>query len=189
MKKINLILLLALAPTIGFSQNLKDEVPEPKTKLEQFTARTGVVIIRGFHEIGSAQGLYSTSVNVECKEFTNVSDGSKQYGITIECFKEDGRYDKKHTSFIDYDEIDSLVKGIEYISKIKGDVTKLEDFQADYTTRGDLKISIFSSGDGVKAAVTSGKYGSVAAYFSLSELVKVKELIIKAKSKIEEVKA
>jgi len=190
MKKTILALSLSIfIIPASFAANLKDSVPVAKTKLEQFSAKTGVVLIRGFHKIGSAQGLYNTSVNIESKEFTNVTDGTKQYGITIEAFKEDGRYDKKHTSFIDYDEIDSLVKGIEYISKVKPDVTKLEDFQADYKTKGDLKISTFSSGSKVMAAVTSGNIGGVASYFNIEDLAKVKELILKAKTKIEEVKA
>ena len=187
--KILLSLVLLLFSAFSSGQNLRDSVPEVKTKIEQFSAKTGVVLIRGFHKIGSAQGLYSTSVNVESKEFTNVSDGTKQYGITIETFKEDGRYDKKHTSFIDFDEIDSLIKGIEYISKVKAEVTKLENFQADYTTRGDLKISTFSSTNGVMAAVTSGKIGSVAAYFNIADLEKIKQLVIQAKQKIESIKA
>jgi len=191
-KMKNTIIALAISTLLmpaGYAANLKDSVPEAKTKLEQFSAKTGVVLIRGFHKIGSTQGLYNTSVNVEAKEFTNVTDGTKQYGITIEAFKENGKYDKKHTSFIDYDEIDSLVEGINYITKVKPDVTKLEDFQADYKTKGDLKISTFSSGTKVMSAITSGNIGGVAAYFNIEDLAKVKDIILKAKAKIEEVKA
>jgi len=187
----SIIIALAITTLListAYAANLKDSVPEAKTKLEQFSAKTGVVLIRGFHKIGSAQGLYSTSVNIQAKEFTNVTDGTKQYGITIEAFKENGKYDKEHTSFIDYDEIDSLVKGINYITKIKPDVTKLEDFQADYKTKGDLKISTFSSGTKIMSAVTSGNIGGVASYFNIEDLAKVKDLILKAKAKIEEVK-
>lgn len=189
MKKVIVITSITLISISAFSQNLKDTIPQGKTKLEQFSAKTGVVMIRGFHKIGTAQGIYNTSVNIQSKEFTNVSDGTKQYGITIEAFQEDGRYDKQHTSFIDYDEIDSLIKGIEYISKVQTDVTKLEDFQADYTTKGDLKISTFSSGDKIMAAVTSGNIGGVAAYFNIEDLAKVKDLIIEAKKKIDSIKA
>ncbi|EHK5111881.1 TPA: hypothetical protein I7759_21225 [Vibrio vulnificus] len=187
MKKISILALAVLSCNV-FAANLKDTVPEAKTKLEQFSAKTGVVLVRGFHKIGTVNGLYSTLVNVESKEFTNVTSGQKEYGITIEAFKEDGRYDKKHTSYIDYDEIDSLISGIDYISKIKPDVTKFQDFQADYTTKGDLKISTFSSGDRVMAAVSSGKIGGVAAYYNLEDLSKIKDLIVKAKAKIREVK-
>lgn len=190
MKKTIIALTVStLLMSTAYASDLKDSVPEAKTKLEQFSAKTGVVLIRGFQKIGSIQGLYSTSVNVETKEFTNVTDGTKQYGITIEAFKENGNYDKEHTSFIDYDEIDSLVEGINYITKVKPDVTKLEDFQADYKTKGDLKISTFSSGEKVMAAITSGTIGGVAAYFNIEDLAKVKDIILKAKAKIEEVKA
>jgi len=74
-----------------------------------------------------------------------------------------------------------LVKGIDYISKVKPDVTKLEDYQADYKTRGDLKISTFSSGNKVMAPVTSGSIGGVVAYFNIDDLAKAKNLILQAK--------
>jgi len=189
MKKTFITLaIVALFLPSAYAQNLNDLEAKAKTKIEQFSARTGVVLIRGYEKIGSAQGLYDTSVNIQSKEFTSVNDGSKQYGITIETFKENGKYDKKHTSFIDFDEIDSLIQGINYISEVKPDVTKLDDFQADYTTKGSLKISTFSSGDRLMAAVTSGSIGGVEAYFNIEDLAKIKELLIKAKEKIESIK-
>jgi len=188
-KAATLFAAFALSTPFAFAQNLSDTVPKAETKIEQFSAKTGVVIIKGFEEIGSLQGLYSTSVNIESKEFSNVSDGTKQYGITIQAFKENGKYDKKHTSFIDYDEIDSLIQGIEYIGKVKPDATKFKDFQADYSTRGNLKISTFNSSDRLMAAVSSGRVGAVAAYFNLQDLDKLKSLIIKAKEKIEQNKS
>ncbi len=77
-----------------------------------------------------------------------------------------GNYEKDHTSFIDYDEIDSLIQGIDYISNVKPDVTEFENFQADYSTKGDLEISTFSSNDKLMAAVSSGNIGRVTAYLS-----------------------
>ena len=190
MKKLIIIVsVLLMYVGVSYAENLKDKIPEAKTKLEQFSAKTGVVLVKGFQKIGTAQGMYNTSVNIESKEFTNVSDGTKQYGITIEAFQEDGRYDKKHTSYIDFEEIDSLIKGIEYISGVKPEVTKFENFQADYATKGDLKISTFSTGGKIMAAVESGNIGAVSAYFNLSDLKKIKDLIIKAKKAIEKIKA
>ncbi len=82
---VSLGLILLLSPT-AFAAESQNPVPEAKTKIEQFSARTGVVIVRGFQRIGKVGGLYSTAVTVESKEFTNVSDGSKVYGITIETY-------------------------------------------------------------------------------------------------------
>lgn len=101
MKKLVYVMIgmLYLAPLAASATNLKDEIPTPKTKLEEFTAKTGVVIVRGFEEIGTVSGLYDTSIKVESKEFVNVSTGKKEYGITIEVKKEDGDYDKESTSY------------------------------------------------------------------------------------------
>jgi hypothetical protein len=179
---------IGLSIGIANAENLKDTSAPAKTKLEQFSAKTGVVIIRGFQKIGSIQGLYNTSVNIESKEFTNVTDSTKQYGITIETFEEDGRYDKKHTSYIDFDEIDSLTQGIDYIFKVKPNVTEFENFQADYKTKANLEISTYSTENKVMAAITSGTIGGVAAFFNIEDLPKIKNLLLEAKKKIESIK-
>jgi hypothetical protein len=189
MKKLVLFLFVLLAAPISlYAQNLKDQIPSPKTKLEEFSARTGVVIIRGFEEIGYVYGLYNTSVKVEAKEFVNVSTGKKEYGITIEVKEEKGRYDKDSTSYIDYDEIESLISGIDYIAKVDKSSTKFSNFQADYNTKGDFKISTFSTSGKIMVAVSSGHVGRVAAYFNLSTLSEIRSLIEGAKNKIDALK-
>lgn len=190
MKKLSCLFLVVffVAPLSLHAQNLKDQVPSPKTKLEEFSARTGVVIIRGFEEIGLAYGLYSTSIKVEAKEFVNVSTGKRKYGITIEVKKEDKRYDKESTSYIDYDEIESLISGIDYIAKIDKSRTKFSNFQADYNTKGDFKISTFSTAGKIMVAVSSGHIGKVSAYYNLSSLTEIRTLVQKAKTKIDTLK-
>jgi hypothetical protein len=155
------------------------------SKLEAFNAKTGVVMIRGFEKVGSIFALYGSQLDVESKEFINVSEGTTQYGITIELIKMVGQSNIKKKSYVDYDEIDSLIEGIDYITKISPSVTEFEHFQADYKTRGDLKVSIFSSNEGVLGVVTSGKEGGVSIYFKLDTLTQVKALLLHAKRRID----
>ena len=95
-----------------------------------------------------------------------------------------GRLERENTSYIDIDEIDSLVKGIEYLSKVSKDVTKLDQFEVDYRTKGDLRITVFNSPRGVSAAVSSGTVGRTRAFIELAELEKLRDLILAAKSKL-----
>jgi len=166
------------------AQNLKDQAPSPKTKLEEFSARKGTVIVRGFEQVGVASGRYGTSIKVEAKEFIDVSTGKKEYGISIEVKKRDIRYDKESTSYIDYDEIESLISGIDYIAKVDKTSTRFQNFQADYNTKGDFRISTFSSEENIMVEVSSGTIGSVKAYFNLSSLSEIRSFIEKAKAKI-----
>lgn len=185
MKKIAALMVLGLL--IGSNsiqaESLKDQVPVTKTELEKFSARTGVVIVQGFEEIGSHSGLHDTSarVNIDSKVLIIASTGEKKYGITIKVTS--GK--RENTSFIEYDEIDSLIKGIDYISKVDTSATNFSDFQAEYKTKGNFKIATFSQRFKVLVAVSSG---GVSAHYVLSDLSRIKELIIRAKKKIDSAK-
>ena len=177
---------------VAFSQSALvagETAPQPtevKTKLEAFAAKTGVVIILGFTKIGTISGQYGSSVTVTAKELTDASTGTRQYGITIEV-AEGGRLERERTSYIDYDEIDSLLKGIDYIAKIDKKVTRLADFQAEYRTKGELEVSTFSSQKGgeIALAVQSGRVASATAYFNIAQLAELRKLIAAAKAKLE----
>jgi hypothetical protein len=180
--------LMCVSSITANAANLKDDIAAPKTKLEEFTAKTGVVIIRGFEEIGTINGLYGTSAKVEVKEFLNAASGKKEYGITIEVKKEDGRISRENTSYIDYDEISSLISGIDYIAKVKPSATSFSNYQADYNTKGDFNISTFNSGHEDMCAIKSGHIGSVSAYFNIRSLQEIRSVIENAKNKLDAVK-
>jgi hypothetical protein len=169
------------------AQQQTEQPRDVKTKLEAFQAKTGVVIIRGFSEIGTTAGMYGTSVKVESKEFTEATTGRREYGITVEV-KGGGRLERENTSYVDYDEIDSLIKGIDYIAKIDSTVTKLNNFQADYKTKDDLSFSTFSSQGEVLFGVQSGRIGPALAYFNMSKLPEIRDLIVSAKAKLDSIR-
>ena len=178
-----LIALLWLVPIPLYSQAGSPSAQEtPKTKLEVFQARSGAVIIRGFERMGEVKGEFGTSVMVDAREFTDAASGRKEYGLTIEVR---GSRDRTHTSYVDYDEIGSLSRGLEYIENVKQDVTQLRDFQADYRTRGDLKISVYSDGTTRKVAVESGTIIKETAFLPIMSIQELRLLVTTAKVRID----
>jgi len=175
----------ALVTLSSFAQEAKPAAKEPKTKLEAFEAQTGAVLIKGIGEVGSVSGMGSLEVGV--REFTHAGTGRKEYGVTIEV-KASGTFERKDTAFIDYDEIDSLLKGIDYISKIDKSVTPLPSFEAVYTTKGELRVITYSTKGKVQAAVQSGRIGAASAFISLDQLAKFRGLIADAKAKLDSIK-
>jgi hypothetical protein len=103
------LLLTLLLPTLSGAQQ-PPEPDKPKTKLEGFVAQDGVVVIRGFSKVGEIRGQFGSSVAVESKEFTNAASGKREHGLTVQV-KEAGRLERDHTSYVDFDEIPSLLKG------------------------------------------------------------------------------
>lgn len=181
-----LALILAFTAAASAQTTAANSKDQPKTQIEAFAAETGAVIIKGYSDLGRVAGM--GSVEVDCREFTNASSGKKSYGMVIKV-AESGRLERDDSSFIDYDEIQSLIAGIDYISKIKPDVTKLENFEATYTTRGDFAVTVFNDSRGkLSIAVSSGRIGRVSAYLTIEQLAQLRALIVSAKAKIEEIK-
>lgn len=179
--------LLFVVAITNFSTYAQDAA-KPKTKLESFLGQDGVVIVHGFSTIGTVKGSYGSTISVDSKEFTNPSSGRKEYGITVEV-KETGRLERENTSYVDYDEIESLLKGLEYINKIDKSVTKLNEFQADYRSKSDLRLSTFSSSNGeTQLAIRSGTIGAATAYFKKDQIKQIQDLIVNAKQKIDSIK-
>ncbi len=183
-----LLATLGLAMFIVLAANAQEaDSQQPKTKLERFVAQDGAVIVKGFSTIGTLRAKYGGSIIVECKEFSNVALGTKEYGITIEV-KEVGRLERSHKSYIDYDEIESLLKGLDYIAKVNKSATPLDNFQADYRTRGDLVLSTFNTDNALAAAISSGVIGKTDAFIELEDLSKLRELVASARVKLDSIK-
>ncbi len=158
-----------------------DSEKPPATKLEAFQARTGSVVIRGFTTVAEIRGL-GAIVGVDAREFTDASDSKRITGIAIQV-KETGRLERENRAFIDADEIESLLKGIEYIEKIGKNVTKLDNFEADYKTKGDLRITVFSSSKGeISASVAVGRIGRTSAFLNLSQLGELRKAVLAARA-------
>jgi hypothetical protein len=186
-----LILYLFLGPLIavGYSQaQSATQQAVPKTKLEAFEAQEGAVLIRGFTQIGDLRGAYGGLIAVKSQEFTNATTGRKEYGITIDV-KETGRLEREDRAFIDYEEIPSLIKGIDYISKVDKCSTKLDNYQADYRTKGDFQISKFSASGEDMFSVSSGRIGRTSVYLKSTDMTKFRDLIGRAKAKLDSIKS
>ncbi len=112
-----------------------------KTNLGLFEVQTGTVIVKGFGQIGS-MSVGSSVISVRCKESTDASTGHKAQGLAIEIA---GGALPRERIYVDYDEIDSLLSGINYLNKITYDVTPLPGFEASYTTKTGLRVAAYSA--------------------------------------------
>lgn len=186
-KSLCLILVAGVLVCAGASiQKPKLPAQGTETKLEAFEKQTGTVIIRGRSEIGSVSGM--GTVEVDCIEFLDVSTGQRQMGIVL-AVKGSGRYESTEASFIDYDEIESLLNGIDYIAKVTLSSTKLSSFEAAYKTKGELSVVTYSSSKGkIEAAVSTGYTGSARAFITTAKLSELRSIIAKAKKKLDEIK-
>lgn len=155
----------------------------PATKLEAFQARTGTVRILGYTTVGTMRGLLNV-ITVQAREWRDASNPSSRATGVLVKVKEMER-GRESGSFVDADEIDSLLKGIEYLMKTGRNVTTHENFQAEYKTKGDLRVSVYSDSKGeISASVETGGIGHWTAIIKLSQLEEFRKLILAAKMKL-----
>lgn len=170
------------------AQTKTPDTSQAKTKLEAFQAKSGTVLIKGFSRIGSVETRYGGSAEVQAIELRDASSPLRVTGVVV-TVKESGRLERESRSFIDYDEIDSLIKGLDYVARADSTITKLSSFEANYSTKGDLEINVFSQqSGGLAAAISSGSLGTVRAFITVDDLSKFRALLMEAKTRLDAIR-
>jgi hypothetical protein len=91
--------------------------------------------------------------------------------------------EKESTSFIALDEIAGLLQGIDYLAKVTKDVSPLDNYEVQYKTRDDFELALGNGQSTV--AISSGELPTISALIKMSDLQKLREYIIGARSKLQ----
>lgn len=157
------------------------------TKLEAFEAQTERIIVKAWGQIGTVSAQPVT-ISVGCREATDVASGAKEYGAVIGI---GNGAPQEYRTVIDYDEMDSVLAAIDYLSKVDLSVTTLPSFQAAYRTRADLRFMAYNSTQRtgtVYALQTSYLSDASRIPLSSSQLNELKVLLTAAKEKLDALK-
>lgn len=154
----------------------------PATVLETLENAMGQVVVKGTEPIGTLS-VGSTVVSLVCKEDKLISTGNKQYGIMIG-INPGGRTEDR--TVIDYDEMDSLLRSVDYLLKIDWSVTSLSSFNASYTTRAGLRVAAFSSKrtNKIEFALT-GSHAAKGILLSPDQVSQFYSLLAQAKTRLD----
>lgn len=180
--------VLAQRPGPEFRRPLLCEPLEPRTKLETIEAKYERVLVKGFSQIASINAR-GADVRVDAVELKEMSSGLRATGIVV-VLRDDSERARENRSFVDYDEIDPLIRALDAVAKVNESVTKLVGFEARYRTLGDLEINVFrqSRTSGTAASMSSGICDKVTALLTLDELERLRAHIIEAKARLDEIK-
>ncbi len=179
----------ALAQRSGpeFRRPLACEPLEPRTKLEEIESRYERVITKGFTQYATLN-VRGVEVRLDAVEMKDTANSARALGFVI-ALKELGDKPRENRSFIDYEEIDRLIKSMEAVAKVNETMSKLAGFEARYRTLGDLEINVFrQTRSGTAASLSSGICERVTALMTLDELDKLRGYLIDPKARLDEIK-
>jgi hypothetical protein len=177
----------AQRPGPQFRRPLACEPLEPRTKLEAIEWGYERVLVKGFSQIAvlNARGA---DVRIDAVELKDTEAATRAIGLVI-ALRESGENPRENRSFVDYEEIDRLLKAIDTVARVNESVTKLSGFEARYRTQGDLEINVFrQSRSGAAVTLTSGTCDRVTATLTLDELDRLKAHVVEAKTRLDEIK-
>ena len=80
-------------------------------------------------------------ISIRCKESVNVNTGRRQFGIAL--ILEEGA-SHRDVLIVDYDELEPLLNGLDYLGTIGHGVTAMPAFDATFTTKSGLRIAAHS---------------------------------------------
>jgi hypothetical protein len=157
--------------------------PFPATRLEAFETNVDTVIIKATAPIGSvpAQG---GDVIIRCREINDAGSGRRESGIIVDLTFAAVLGD---TMLIDYDELGSLLDGLEYLGTLDWSITPLPSFDAVYTTKGGFRAAAFGSRrtGNIEFAVRSVRVRTPPLVLSRDQLGQVRSLVQQGKAKLD----
>ncbi len=165
----------------------------PATKLEEIQDRLEQVIYKGFLSVGIVSGR-NGSAEVNALELHINSEPARATGIAIQ-LADSTQGGIEIQSFIDYEEIDPLIRGLDLVARVDDTISRAPNFSASYRTRDDFGIVVFKqtrSGIAVKLENSSlngsGGIDRATIYVTLDELNKLRGMILEAKQRLDEMK-
>ena len=186
---VSLNTVLAQRPGPEFRRPLRCEPLEPRTKLEAIESSYEKVLIKGFTQVATMR-VRGADVRIDALELREGASPARAMGIVIAMRENFGERPSENRSFLDYEEIDRLLRALEFSSKVNETVTKLAGFEARYRTLGDLEVVVFRQGraSGTAASITTGVCDRVTAHLTLDELELLRAHVVEAKTRLDELK-
>jgi len=163
---------VALLFVSTFAYGQQEQKKEPATKLEQFLAKKGKIIVKDFLEAGVLNGQYGTKITVNALTiYEPGKEIEKIRGLRIEIY-EGGRLERSNISFLDMEEVESLSRAITYMITLleKWKNTNREYSEVIFSTKGDFNLGFYQKGTDIQAFSKSGIIGAANCYFATNDL-------------------
>ncbi len=155
----------------------------PRTQLEALESRTHVMIVKGSAEIGVIS-CSAGGVLVAAKESTDASTGQRALGVSVVVR---GREGKQDTSYVDYDELDSMIKALGQMNTPPWSDTAMPQIEANYITKDGLRVVSANARNNaaMEALVQSTHACQATASLTIPQLITFRSLIEQAKGKLD----
>jgi hypothetical protein len=180
---------MAQQPGPEFWRKLSCQPFEPRTKLEALEMRMDAVVLRGFSPITTVE---ITGVRIDAIDMRVLGSAQRAKGLVVVLPRQANTQESRITdnrAFVDYEEIDPLLRAIDMLAGMDENATKLVNFEAHYHTHGDLEIKVFrQTRSGNAVTLQTGICNLTIESLTLDEFAKLKAMIQEVKTRLDELR-
>jgi len=179
MKIIVIIFFGLLLTSLAFSQTIDER---RTTRAEQFGATAGVLIEKYFIDIGKVKGI-----KIQVMKLKDIHNRTSKAALYF--FRDDEPLYKTGYAFLDIDEVDGLIKSMNYIMTTVLTSTRNVDTQITFRSRTGFALSVSYFTDRTKPEwhilfeVEESNYESWVD-FNTEDFASMLKLLVKAKTKM-----
>jgi len=177
MKKIILLLALGAAWTVS-----AQTTNTPRTYFEAYNAVAGAPLLKSMSVIGTLNNQINYPVEIRVEELTNLQSSNTVYAVALRT-----RLSSKQlvVDYIDYDELDGLIRGVQFVSQTDHGQAPLDIFEAAYRTRCGLSVLKVSNGNKLTILIKSGDLSGVRNQMASFVLDDLGRYLTAAKAKLD----
>jgi len=119
--------------------------PPPQTRLEAIASQKGILITKGYTDVGEVQSDDGSRVRITAVNFTDARQ-SRETGVVVSI--EQRGNEAAVIAYVDADELDALSEALEALAKLEQGASPMANVEGVYRTRGDLEFTNHSSNGG-----------------------------------------
>jgi hypothetical protein len=180
MKK--LILLLGLAAVCAAQAQTTNA---PLTYFESYYAVCDAPLLKGMSSIGLLNNQITYPVEVRAERLFNLQNSNTLYAVSLRTHLSR----QVRVDYIDYDELDGLIRGLQLLSQADHATAPMDNFEALYRTRSGLSIFKVSDANKLTIAMKSADPGAGKNQMAPFVLDDLGRYLAAAKAKLDSIAA
>ena len=146
---------MALAAAAAHGQLTNFNSYAARTYYEAFNATPDALLVKGSSSIGTLSDQITYPVEIRAERLTNPQSSNSVYAVSIRT----ALGQQTQVDYIDYDELDAVIRGVQAISQANSTITPLDNFETVIRTRSGLSIAKVGRGTKVTMTITCGAPG------------------------------
>ena len=181
MKKIIILLTVAAAWAVQ-----AQTTNAPRTYFDAYKSSLNTPVVRGMSSIGALTGQVGYPVDIRVERVNVQPITNTIYAVALRTRLS---RDAVQVDFIDYDELDGLLRGLQLVSQADHSSVPMDDFEVVYRLRSGLSVAKISNGAKVVIAIRCGDANATRNQIAPYVLDDLQRLLTAAKAKIEAIAA